>query len=107
MPIVIKMKGSKEMLNKETITNINNLTDQLKSINTEKEFLNVNEASQFLNLKKSFLYKLSSQKRIRYYKPNNGKIYFKKEDLISYIESNPIYTKLEIEKKSSDYINKK
>lgn len=50
----------------------------------EIEFLSFKEAVAYLGTSKSFLYKKTSTKQIKFYKPN-GKIFFKKEDLKTYI----------------------
>lgn len=50
-----------------------------------KEFLTFKEALELLNVSKSTLYKLTSSKKIPFYKPK-GKIYFKREQLVEYIE---------------------
>ncbi len=39
--------------------------------------LNIDEASAFTGLKKSYIYKLVSQKKIPFYKPMNGYLFFK------------------------------
>lgn len=54
-----------------------------------KTIFSVEDASEFLNLKPSYLYKLTSDKRIRFYKPNGKLIYFKKEDLEDFLLRNP------------------
>jgi len=51
----------------------------------EKQFLNLKEAALFLSISESTLYKKSMKNEIPKYKPNNGKIFFKIEDLNSYI----------------------
>lgn len=49
-------------------------------------YLNADEAAQFLKLKKSYLYKLTSRKAIRFFKPGGKKLLFKEADLIDYME---------------------
>lgn len=46
------------------------------------------EAAEYLGIKRSFLYKLTSQGRIPYFKPTGGKLYFTQEDLDSYLYRN-------------------
>lgn len=53
-----------------------------------KEVLNFKEALAFLGVSPSMLYKLTHKQAIQYYKPNGKLIYFKKEDLISWMLSN-------------------
>ena len=54
----------------------------------EKEILSFKEALGYLDVSPSFLYKQTSQRVIRYFKPNGGKIYFKKADLDSWMLQN-------------------
>ena len=53
-----------------------------------KEVLNFNEAALFLDLSKSHLYKLTSQKRIPHFCPEGKKIYFLRTDLQSWLLRN-------------------
>lgn len=53
-----------------------------------KEVLNFNEAALFLDLSKSHLYKLTSQKRIPHFCPEGKKIYFQRTDLQSWLLRN-------------------
>lgn len=55
----------------------------------KKEILSFQEALQYLDLSESSLYKLTSDKKITFYKPNGGKLYFKKENLDSWMLQNP------------------
>ncbi|REC61450.1 DNA-binding protein [Chryseobacterium pennae] len=50
-------------------------------IKSEKKILSFKEALEYLDVSPSLLYKLTSQRTITYFKPNGGKIYFKKTDL--------------------------
>lgn len=52
-------------------------------------FLNFKEAVAYLGISTSTLYKLTSTKQIRFYKPK-GKIFFKKEDLTTYITQSEV-----------------
>lgn len=53
----------------------------------ESEFLNAQNAAQFLGISKSALYKLTSKGKIKFYKPSGKLIYFFKDDLVNYITS--------------------
>ncbi|MBZ0182898.1 MAG: helix-turn-helix domain-containing protein [Melioribacteraceae bacterium] len=63
----------------------------------QDRFLTVNEASQFLNISKSHLYKLIHFKKISHFKPNGKLVYFDKIDLLDYIKQNRINSEREIE----------
>ena len=50
--------------------------------------LNIDEAADFTGLKKNYIYKLICQKKIPYYKPNGGKVFFRADELESFIFRN-------------------
>lgn len=56
----------------------------------ERKLITLKEACKYLGISRSQMYKLTSNKRIRHYKPNGKVIYFNVEDLNNYIESNEI-----------------
>ena len=47
--------------------------------------LNVSETAVYTGLKPSYLYKLIHLKRIPYYKPLGGRVFFKQDDLEAFI----------------------
>ena len=61
-----------------------------KMKNLNKTILSFKEAISFMDVSKSFLYKLTSEGKINFFKPNNGKIYFKKEDLENWMLQNEV-----------------
>ena len=75
------------------------MTDILKS----KAILTLAEAAEYMGLKKSYLYRLTHEKRIRHYKPNNKMIYFRVEDIIAWLTSNPILTDEELSEQAQSY----
>ncbi len=58
--------------------------------NLNKKILSFKEAISFMDVSKSFLYKLTSEGKINFFKPNNGKIYFRKEDLENWMMQNEV-----------------
>ncbi|MGC4041206.1 MAG: helix-turn-helix domain-containing protein [Flavobacterium sp.] len=90
-----------------TTEQLNQLIQEIKAeIRKEqylvKEILTFNEASEFLTLSKSALYKLTSKKEITYFSPGGKMIYFKKSDLENWIFNSKITSvegiDLEVEK---------
>lgn len=69
-----------------------------------KEILSFQEAVVYLNVSKSFLYKMTSTRSISFTKPNNGKLYFKKSDLNQWMLSNEYKSKSAIEQEISTKI---
>jgi excisionase family DNA binding protein len=68
-----------------------------------KEIFNLQEASKYLGLSKSALYKKTSLNVIPFYKPNGKIIYFKKADLDDYMLSNRQPTDDEIREKANNF----
>ncbi len=89
-----------------TISNIQKQLDRIEDIlkgQVDKP-LSFNEASKYLNLSKSYLYKLTSRNDIPYYKPNGKLVYFSKLELDKWILKNPIKTKKKIEQMAESYV---
>jgi excisionase family DNA binding protein len=53
-----------------------------------KKLLSFEEAVAYLDVSKSFLYKLTSQGKITHFKPNNKLIYFRRDDLDNFLQNN-------------------
>lgn len=86
---------------------INGKTQQTSELITHKQILSFKEAVSYLDVSKSFLYKLTSKKEIKFSKPNGGKIYFKKADLDEWMLQNTSITKSELREGMSNYLNRK
>lgn len=68
-----------------------------------KQVLTIDEAAEYMGLKKSYLYKLTSERRIPHFKPNGKKIYFEREALTSWMMSNPVLTQDELNSRAQAY----
>ncbi|WP_282112349.1 helix-turn-helix domain-containing protein [Maribacter stanieri] len=55
----------------------------------QKENLSFREATIYLDVSQSFLYKMTSKGIISYTKPGGKLIYFKKQDLDNWLSQNP------------------
>ena len=69
-----------------------------------KNVLSFDEASKFLNLSKSYLYKLTSGNLIPHYKPQGKMLFFERADLEAWLRQNPIKTQAQIEQEAQKYI---
>ena len=69
-----------------------------------KNVLSFDEASKYLNLSKSYLYKLTSAQQIPHYKPQGKMIYFEKDALDAWLRQNPVKTQAHISQEASHYI---
>ena len=65
--------------------------DQLEgTLWLSKNVLTSTEAALYLGIAESYLYKLTSKKKIAHYKPNGRCIYFNKEELSRWAFQNPV-----------------
>lgn len=84
------------MKNEEIIFAIQELDEKINSLSlSTKEILNFEEATTYLSMSSSHLYKLTSSKEIPHYKPSGKLIYFKKSELNQWILQNRQQTKSE------------
>lgn len=84
------------------ILSINKVYEKLLEIESylnfkEVEFLDIDQASSLLKVKKSYLYQLVHKKEVPYYKPNGKKIYFNRVELNKWISESKINSVSEIE----------
>ena len=73
----------------------------------QKNVLNFNEATRFLEVSSSHLYKLTSSGKIPFSKPNGKKLYFNRTELEEWLLRNRNETESEIEQKAADYLIQK
>ena len=69
-----------------------------------KNVLSFDEASKFLSLSKSYLYKLTSAGLIPHYKPQGKMIYFEKNILEEWLRQNPVKTQAQIANEAQKYL---
>ncbi len=81
------------------------LIDSVKSmIEVEEKPMTFDEAKAFLQVSSSTLYKLTHKKQMPFTKPNGGKVYFKKSDLITWMNSNTVKSADQIDEVASNYM---
>lgn len=73
---------------------------------SQKETLSFKEALIYLDVSKSFLYKMTSNKMITFTKPNKGKVYFKKKDLNDWMKLNETESISKLQENFECYIKK-
>ena len=69
-----------------------------------KNVLSFEEACKYMNLSKSYLYKLTSAQQIPHYKPQGKMIFFEKDALEAWLRQNPVKTQAQISQEASNYI---
>lgn len=62
-----------------------------------KDFLNIDEVADYLQVSKSYVYKLTSLKEFTVYKPNGKTIFILRDDLNDWIKRNPYLSNRGIE----------
>ena len=80
--------------------------DRIESIllkTNDATYLNHSEAAEFIGVSPSYLYKLTHKGQIPYYKPNGGRLQFKKSELCDWIESSQGANDAEIDILASNY----
>lgn len=75
-----------------------------KQVFLTKNVLSFEEASRFLNLSKSYLYKLTSGNLIPHYKPQGKMLYFERTELEAWLRRNPVKTRTQIEAEAQQYV---
>jgi len=73
----------------------------------KKDVLSFTEAAIYLEVSHSHLYKLTSSGAIPAYKPNGKKLYFNRQELDQWLQSNKQVSKDEIEQEANDYLLKR
>lgn len=95
----------------EVLGGIDAINDRIESIAEKlysaKEVLTLEEASLFLGLSKSQLYKLTGSGAIPHYKPGGKFIYFDHADLIEWVRQNPLKSKKQRELDAIGYVARK
>lgn len=70
----------------------------------QKTVLNIDEATIYLSVSKSHLYKMTSAGRIPHYKPTGKRIYFKRNELENWMLRNRVKSYDEIETEAANYL---
>lgn len=86
---------------KEIIEKLNRIEKLLLS---QKKILTLDEAAEYLSIEKSYMYKLTSARKIPHSKPNGKTIYFDKEKLDAWALSRPVKTIKEINIEAATYV---
>ncbi|PWI29775.1 DNA-binding protein [Flavobacteriaceae bacterium LYZ1037] len=86
---------------------IKEIKELLLALNIQqKEILTVEDATVYLQLSKSCLFKMTSKKEIPFYKPGGKKIYFKKSELDEWIFNGKVLSNDELDTDVDDYLSR-
>lgn len=87
-----ELKEIKELLIKQSIQ--------------QKEILTIEEASEFLGLSTSRLYKMTSNKEIPHYKPGGKKIYLNRQELEQWILNSRVASTNDLDDELDSYLSR-
>jgi excisionase family DNA binding protein len=87
-----ELKEIKELLRKQTIQ--------------QKEILTIEEASEFLGLSVSRLYKMTSNKEIPHYKPGGKKIYLNRNEVEGWIINSRVASINDVDGELENYLKR-
>ena len=76
------------------------------SLNT-KEVLTSDEAASYMGVSKSYLYKLTMEKKIPHYKPMGKMVYFNRQELEQWLQANRVATDEELSQQAQAYCMRK
>lgn len=101
LPSYVKLEITKEDL----LEFANQIVQQIqpKTVLPPKDIFNITEAAEFLGLAKQTLYGYTSTNKIPFYKTNK-KLYFKREDLIKWLDKGRMQSQNEMEEELNDYL---
>lgn len=71
----------------------------------EKNILSFEETVEYTGFSDSYLYKLTSGRKIPHYKPTGRKIFFKREEIDAWLLRNPIKTSEALDIEASTYVS--
>lgn len=71
---------------------------------SNKQTLNIAEASAFTGLATSYLYKLTSTQEIPHYKPRGKMLYFDRSELETWLRQGKVSSLTEIERKAANHV---
>ena len=66
-----------------------------------KDFLSIDEVAAYLQVSKSYVYKLTMQKEFTVYKPNGKNIFILRDDVNQWVKRNPSFSNQEIERQAN------
>ncbi len=71
-----------------------------------KTMLTLEEAVDYTGYSRSYFYKLTSTRKIPYYKPNGKRLFFNREELERWLQQNRIATEAELNEKAQKMQNR-
>ena len=89
------------MSNQEIQEQLREIKELLKQKN--KRVLNLGEVAEYIGFAKSYIYKLTSNNQIPYYKPSGKGLFFDKEEIDNWLLANKNEERKEVKRKISQH----
>lgn len=71
---------------------------------SDKEYLTVDEAAAYVGAKRSYIYRLTHEKRLSFTKPGGNRVLIKRSDLQAWLEKNRVKSAHELHQDVTNYI---
>ena len=95
------------MQDETILQKLNRIEQKLsEQVMLSKDMLNPEEAALYLNVSRSYLYKMTSRRMIPHYCPNGKKLFFKRADLIEFQQKNRKSSRIELEAEALSFTTK-
>jgi excisionase family DNA binding protein len=94
-------------LEKEEPAPIQRMENPAPGVNLLKDILTIQDAITLTGFSRGYIYNLIFNKKIPYYKPNGGKIYFKKSELEEFLLHHKRLADYEVSNKADEILNER
>ena len=99
-------QNQKQKTMEQDLQKVADLITAKVSLNT-KEVLTTDEAASYMGVSKSYLYKLTMEKRIPHYKPMGKMCFFNRKEMEMWLQANRVATDEELSQDAQAYCIKK
>lgn len=72
-----------------------------------KEILTADEAARYMGIEKSYLYKMTHDRKIPHYKPGGKNLFFRRTELEAWLTTNPVATDADLNSRVAAHCMKK
>jgi hypothetical protein len=99
-----------EQVQKQYLINQLNIIEELqlirKLLSLQKQVLNLEEFCLYAGISKNQAYHLTSNKKVKFYRPFGKMIYFDLSEVIEFLEQNHVFTTIEQNRKINNFLKK-
>ena len=93
------MQVRKLLQNKEINMNVDTHPDS-----AERDLLSIEECERLSGLKRSYLYRLTHERRIPHCKPGGNRVYIRRDDLLNWMGGQPVKTNDDIDRAAAQHM---